>query len=299
MNCVREHRLKRKILFFTLIAIICNGSLLSHADAANPPSRLSIETQKYPAQNVTLLIFESRNCKTDCEAIDFRLQTIQKESLQEPLAIHHYFSEYPDDQQAFLQNQVTQLPDYILVGENHQVLMEMTGTIQPDQLFWQIKEALAENPKLQVPKAFEKAIAAASENKMPLILLFWSWDDPHGQALSEYVTGHENMLFDKMPTVLSFNAQQPNVQAWMKQLGFSHGPAYLVVTPQGSVFRKSIADAQPWQLGEDLMAYTNMINQQPETILVRLSQPVPAERYILPATMTPQSKPSSGEMSHP
>lgn len=246
-----------------------------------------------PKPHIRLMIFEPQTCP-ECQALNEQLETLQTRAGNRGFTISRYVLGDPKAKEAFTQHQVTTLPEYILIRADDQVLLDMKGTIQPDLLVWSIKDALGQSETLEIPQAYRNMLPDAAESEAPMVLLFWSWDDPAGQALAQQMMNRGTGILATAPQVFSFDAGDSAVQTWMNQMGLDPGgPAYVLVTPQKTIFRKSMPKARPWQLVQDLQAYADRFNSTVQTILVRLESPVPDDGVILPATMPPKAPPAS------
>jgi hypothetical protein len=253
-----------------------------------------------------LLVFESQNC-TECHEVNTALDTLQKETTQGQFSIDRYILESPEAKDAFTQHQVTTLPNYILVTPDQEPVFEMSGTIDPERLLWTVREALGKNETLEIPEPLQRTVETVGDaSDAPMVLMFWAYNDPDGQLLVEQMMESQAELPSPLPNVFSFNTHNPEVRSWLDRLGISEGPAYLIVSPKGSIFRKSSPKAKPWQLAVDLNAYamqsgshTPSVISDSQTIPVHLTSPKQDDALIHPATMPPQSKPASDEMFHP
>lgn len=271
-----------------VIAMLPLGPQEALGRPATPPAGKSVE----------LLIFRSENCP-ECEPVHESLKALQAQVGEKRLTITRHLLEDETHKEAFTQHQVTQLPEYILLDENHEILFGMRHTIQYDELLWEVKEALGENPKVTLPKPLAQQLEEAPSHA-PLVLLFWRWTDPRGQTLSLQVTTAHIQVQEETPAVYSFNPDEPEVAAWMKTLGLSPDePGYLILTPRRTVYRQSTQASPPWQLKADLMAYSHRFNSTLQTILAGLNTPLPGDEAILPATMEPSPPLASPGMFHP
>lgn len=253
------------------------------------------------SRRATLLIFEPETCEA-CQEVRSGLESLQREVTPQRLTLLRYTPEQPDSGKLLAQYRIAALPEYILLDPNQQMVFRMKERIEPEQLLWEINELLGRNELLQVPEAFEptmREVIWKTGEKKPMILLFWSWGDAEEQEIADAAMQAGIRLFGETVGIFGFNTQLSPVREWMRALGVPESPAYLLISPNHTVYRKSIGRAQPWQLKADLRAYAERFNSELQTILAGLTSLLPIDEYILPATMPPPAPPASDGISPP
>jgi hypothetical protein len=238
---------------------------------------------------LTLKVFESADCE-ECRDVDTQLDKLQTELPAGMLTVEHLKRGSPDAASQFAQYQVMSMPSYIVLDMGQQPVYTMAGLIDPEQLVWELRYRLNALPPLNPPEAFRTALDPVLAEKRPVILMFWNRSDRQISDLIDTMMLVREQWKMMPPNLLSFDSQDPAVARWMTDLGFPQGPAYIIVTPEGQIFRKSTTPAQAWNLRADCISFAQRFHlpvDDIQTVLAGNKTPEPADGAIYPATMRP------------
>ncbi len=274
----------------TLLLIL--AGLLSGANihAQTPPETGS--------SSVTVLLFESEQCE-ECRPVYDSLHQIQQQVTPGKLNLVRYVVEKPESRDAFIQHQVTALPEYLVVAPNQEILLNLKGRIEPEVLIWQVKESLGLNPSLAIPANLRAMTSGDKITAAYRLIVFRANYDAKEQSLMDAAMAGLSGIPPEKAELLSLDATTPWVSQWARELGISSFPAYLVLSPNGSVYNQVLNHAQSWQLALDLTQLAGWLTPGTETIPVALPPTLTTEGAIHPATTAPSPQPASGEPSPP